>query len=97
VAESFGSSQRAPRAPAAGNLAVDTGDIDIAWELDGIDVVVVDVADERPSPDTGRAMMPTLHEEDPLRYDLAYRREHAARDSMPTLPDIDPLSYDVPD
>ena len=28
---------------------------------------------------------------------LAYRREHAARDSMPTLPDIDPLSYDVPD
>jgi len=97
VAESFGSSQRALSSAAATNLAVDTGEIDIAWELDGIDVLVIDVAEEGPPPESARAMMPTLLEEDPLRYDLAYRREHAARDSMPTLPDIDPLSYDVPD
>jgi hypothetical protein len=82
--------------PAAGDLAVDTGDIDIAWELDG-HLLVMDFVEEPPSPEGARAMMPTLNEEDPLRYDLAYRREHAARDSMPTFPDIDPLSYDVPD
>jgi len=73
-------------------------EIDITWDLDPaeIDLVLIDLEDKSPASDT-RAMMPTLHEEDPLRYDLAYRREHAARDSMPTLPDIDPLSYDVPD
>ena len=96
MAESFGSSRRALRLPAAGDLAVDTGDIDIAWELDG-HLLVMDFVEDAASPDSVRAMMPTLHEEDPLRYDLAYRREHAARDSMPTFPDIDPLSYDVPD
>ena len=78
MAESFRSSQRALRLSAAGDLAVDTGDIDIAWELDG-HLLVMDFVEEAASPERARAMMPTLNEEDPLRYDLAYRREHAAR------------------
>lgn len=42
-----------------------------------------------------RETMPTLPDEDPLRYDVGYdRTRDATRDSMPTLPDIDPLRHD---
>jgi hypothetical protein len=42
-----------------------------------------------------RETMPTLPDEDPLRYDLSYDPQRdATRDSMPTLPDVDPLRYD---
>lgn len=63
----------------------DTEDIDFSWE-----------AEAPPPPRRPREMMPTLLDEDPLRHDLAYRRDRdATRDSMPTLPDIDPLRHDV--
>jgi hypothetical protein len=40
--------------------------------------------------------METLHDEDPLRHDIGYRRERdPTRDSRPTLPVINPLLYDV--
>jgi len=43
-----------------------------------------------------REPMITLHDEDPLRYDLVYdRKRDPTRDSMPTIPDIDPLRHDV--
>src|SRR5262245_51001204 len=43
-----------------------------------------------------REAMPTLNDEDPLRYDLCYDRERdVTRDSMPTIPDSDPLRHDV--
>jgi hypothetical protein len=43
----------------------------------------------------GREQMPTLPDEDPLRYDIGYDRERdATRDSMPTIPDLDPLRHD---
>jgi hypothetical protein len=48
-----------------------------------------------PAETRAREAMPTLPDEDPLRYDLDYDRSRdATRDSMPTLPDIDPLRHD---
>lgn len=43
----------------------------------------------------GREQMPTLPDEDPLRYDIGYDRDRdVTRDSMPTIPDLDPLRHD---
>jgi len=63
----------------------DTADIDFSWEFEA-----------PPPPRRPREMMPTLHDEDPLRHDVGYTRDRdATRESMPTLPDIDPLRHDV--
>jgi|SRR6185503_6690987 len=51
------------------------------------------IVDPLPPP---RDALPTLNDEDPLRYDLCYDRERdVTRDSMPTIPDSDPLRHDV--
>lgn len=43
-----------------------------------------------------RERMATLHDDDPLRHDIGYRKERdPTRDSRPTLPVINPLKYDV--
>lgn len=43
-----------------------------------------------------REKMPTITEEDPLRYDLRYdKKRDPTRDSMVTIPDLDPLRHDV--
>lgn len=72
--------ERQPRSDSA-----DTADIDFSWESER-------AAPARRGP---REAMPTLHDPDPLRHDLGYRRERdATRESFPTLPDIDPLRHD---
>lgn len=66
---------------------LDPDAIDSAW-----DEGAQEAAPERPP----RERMPTLHDDDPLRHDIGYRRERdPTRDSRPTLPVIDPLKYDV--
>ena len=70
---------------------LDPDAIDSAWDEAEVEVVV-ERRVERPS----RERMPTLHDDDPLRHDIGYRRERdPTRDSRPTLPVIDPLKYDV--
>lgn len=77
-------SDAADKKPRSGS--VDTEDIDFSWEGDG-------ATPQRRGP---REAMPTLHDPDPLRHDLGYRRDRdATRESFPTLTDIDPLRHDV--
>ncbi len=74
-----------PESPPRSDSA-DTADIDFSWEGEP-------AAERRRGP---REAMPTLHDPDPLRHDLGYRRDRdATRESFPTLPDIDPLRHDV--
>jgi hypothetical protein len=74
---------------------LDPDAIDSAWDetLDSaFEGAEVEVIIERPA----RERMPTLHDDDPLRHDIGYRKERdPTRDSRPTLPVIDPLKYDV--
>jgi hypothetical protein len=64
-------------------------EIDIAWEEAEIEV---------PSRSRARDPIPTMHDEDPLKHDIGYRRDRdPTRESRPTLPVIDPLQYDLPD
>lgn len=70
----------------AGAPEPDAEEIDSGWDEASPEPVV-----ERPS----RDRMATLHDEDPLRHDIGYRRERdPTRDSRPTLPVINPLQYD---
>jgi hypothetical protein len=80
-----------PKAPkGASGAELDAEAIDSAWEDPDEDVAEPDA--ERPP----RERMATLHDEDPLRHDIGYRRDRdPTRDSRPTLPVIDPLKYDV--
>jgi hypothetical protein len=90
----------------------DTEDIDFAWDEGARPSGAVSESqpaalwrDESSIPEASgvvqrdpppREPMVTLHDEDPLRYDLVYdRKRDPTRDSMPTIPDIDPLRHDV--
>ena len=92
-------------AEAPNSESPDTEHIDFAWDegysatlrtrppLARLPSTSPRIIDPLPPP---REAMPTLNDEDPLRYDLLYDRERdVTRDSMPTIPDSDPLRHDV--
>lgn len=65
--------------------------IDSAWDESEAEPALAPT--QAPAP---RERMATLHDDDPLRHDIGYRKERdPTRDSRPTLPVIDPLKYDV--
>ena len=68
----------------------ETGSIDVTWELDAPNVVVMDAGPELTWP--ARARLPTIRDDDPARFDRAYEREHAPRQEIATL---DPMPLEV--
>lgn len=78
--------------PPDGRAEVDADAIDSGWDEAEAPTEAAERPPERPS----RERMETLHDDDPLRHDIGYRRERdPTRDSRPTLPVINPLRYDV--
>ncbi len=63
----------------------DTGDIDESWEE----------VEAPPPPRRPRELMPTLHDEDPLRHNVVDSPSEDEEGSRPTLLDVDPLRHNV--
>lgn len=86
-----------PKAPSeADGPELDAEAIDSGWDDTDAEEDVGHVSQTAPTSRPSRDRMATLHDDDPLRHDIGYRRERdPTRDSRPTLPVINPLQYDV--